>query len=71
MKINGFRGLKGSTVIEGLTQVVIYDDLDQPIFIVSSPAPGVVVYVSVGDEDFGKLLADLKITAKPARVVDA
>ena len=71
MKLNCFRGLKGSTVIEGLTQVVIYDDLGQPIFIVSSPTPGVVVYVAAGDDDFNKMLSELKLSTKPTRVVDA
>lgn len=71
MQITGFRGLKGSVALDGLTQVVIFDDLGQPIFIVSSPAPGVAVYVAAGDEEFSKLLAELKISAKAPRVIDA
>jgi hypothetical protein len=71
MNITGFRGLRGSVTLEGLTQVVIYDDLGQPIFIVSSPAPGIAVYVAAGDEEFSKLLSELKISAKAPRVVDA
>lgn len=71
MKLTGFKGLKGSVTVEGLTQAVLYDDLGQPIFIVSSPAPGVVVFAAAGDEDFSRLLSELKITAKVPKVIDA
>lgn len=71
MKLVGFKGLKGSVIVEGLTQAVIHDDLGQPIFIVSSPAPGVVVFVAAGDEEFPRLLSELKITAKAPKVIDA
>jgi hypothetical protein len=70
MKITGFRGLRGSVELDGLTQVVVYDDLSQPIFILSSPAPGVVMYVAADDPDFPRLLKELSITSKVPKVIN-
>lgn len=70
MKITGFRGLRGSTELDGLTQIVVYDDLSQPIFILSSPAPGVVMYVAADDPDFTRLLKELGITSKVPKVIN-
>lgn len=71
MKISGFRGLRGSVELKDLTQVVLYDDLGQPLLIANSPANGVVVVMQVGDESFEKMLRELKLTEPVPRVKNA
>lgn len=71
MKITAFKGLKGSMTADGLTQVVIYDDLGQPLMIASSPAPGIVVTSQVGEDNFARMLQELKLTAAVPKVRNA
>ena len=71
MKIVGFRGLKGTTNVDNITQAVLYDDLGQPLMIISSPSSGVIITSQVGDENFSKMLKDLKLTEAVPKVRNA
>lgn len=71
MKVVSFRGLRGVATVDKITQAVLYDDLGQPLMIISSPAAGVIITSQVGDENFGKMLNDLKLTEAIPKVRNA
>ena len=72
MKLNCLRGLKDPVVIEGITQVTVFDDEGQAIALVHSPTPGTYVLVDISSPDFYRLLNEYKVNIeKKPKVINA
>lgn len=59
MRVKLYSGLRKTAEHTDITQTVIYDDFNQPIALITSPANGVVISTTINDKDFAESLHKL------------
>ncbi len=69
MRIVGLHGLRSPSIIEGVTQVTIFDDENQAVALVHSPSPGVCILTDITSPDFYRLLKEYQVHVDKKPVV--